>query len=568
MNSNADHHKHGGIIHTYLGYDPHRFPMPDAQHPDLVGPVFEHMIAYGNLEHLTAETLAQATELDPSQIAGLGPSIQSLLVMLEQRKRKILQTYETRSVITTADRVFHNWINQMRPPDSQRRPFMRALGDQQISDLERLWYTLDQRSDFARQLVVAMDHLGHKYEIQQLAAAYDFTGRKELSIDKALQIKEELETIDRLIQQLKETAKDAKLYRVDLDQLARFATDVQIKNLDVIRRQIDQMLLFMAQQQGLEHDGQQFNLTPKAMKIIQSKLLDEVFCHLQASKTGRHAAGVSGDGQVELQRTQPYQFGDSLANMDVSSTLINALIRTGPELPIRIVPQDIQIHLTRHTPKCATVVCMDMSGSMRWSGHYVNVKKMAMALHGLVRSEYPGDFLDFVEVYSLPKRRHISEVPKLLPKPVTIGDPVVRLKVDMSQEGVTEFDVPPHFTNLQHGLKLARQLLQGQDTPNRQIVLITDGLPTAHFEDHWLYLLYPPDRQTERATLREGLLCKQQEIVINIFLLSSWSQSQDDIRFAHRLAQDTTGRVFFTGGDDLDRFVVWDYVRHRRSIIG
>ncbi len=103
-----------------------------------------------------------------------------------------------------------------------------------------------------------------------------------------------------------------------------------------------------------------------------------------------------------------------------------------------------------------------------------------------------------------------------MPKPVTLYDPVVRLKADMSDERVSEMQIPPHFTNIQHGLQLARQLLAAQDTPNRQVILITDGLPTAHFEGKDLYLLYPPDPRTEEATLREGQLCRREGITINI----------------------------------------------------
>ena len=148
-----------------------------------------------------------------------------------------------------------------------------------------------------------------------------------------------------------------------------------------------------------------------------------------------------------------------------------------------------------------------------------------------------------------------------------VFDPVVRLYVDMSDPEITELDVPPHFTNIQHGLQVSRRLLAGQDTPNRRVILITDGLPTAHFEDNRLYLLYPPHRRTEEATLREGQLCARERITINIFLLPTWSQSREDVQFAHRMAETTKGRVFFTAGRDLDRYVVWDYVNRRRQII-
>jgi uncharacterized protein with von Willebrand factor type A (vWA) domain len=214
------------------------------------------------------------------------------------------------------------------------------------------------------------------------------------------------------------------------------------------------------------------------------------------------------------------------------------------------------------------VVIMDMSGSMRYDGQYMNVKRMALAMQGLIQSEYPGDFLRFIEMYTFAKLRAPGEIIDLMPKMVTIHDPWIRLKCDMSDDRISEQQIHPHFTNIQHALRLARQNLATIDTPNKQIVLITDGLPTAHFEEQILYMLYPPDPRTEQATLREGQQAAKDGIIINIFLVPSWSQSEEDIRFAQRLAQQTKGRVFFTGGNDLDRFVVWDYVQRKREILG
>jgi uncharacterized protein with von Willebrand factor type A (vWA) domain len=212
-------------------------------------------------------------------------------------------------------------------------------------------------------------------------------------------------------------------------------------------------------------------------------------------------------------------------------------------------------------------VLLDMSGSMRYDGLYVNVKRMGLALDGLIRREYPGDYLHFIEVYTFAKPRHPGEIVNLLPRPVTIVDSVVRLRADMSDPNLSEIHIPQHFTNIQHGLRLARQMLAAQDTPNRQIVLITDGLPTAHFEGEHLYLLYPPHARTEEATMREGRLCRREGITINVFLLQSWWQSSEDVQFARRLCESTAGRVFFTAGKDLDRYVVWDYLKRRREIV-
>ena len=243
------------------------------------------------------------------------------------------------------------------------------------------------------------------------------------------------------------------------------------------------------------------------------------------------------------------------------------MLRNGPGLPVRVEARDLLVHRTRNAPKCATVVLLDLSGSMRYNGLYINVKRMGLALQGLIHRQYPGDHLQFIEVYSFAKPRQFGEIVTLLPKPVSIDDPVVRLRVDMSNPEVSEFRVPAHFTNIQHGLQLARCYLAAQDTPNRQVILITDGLPTAHFEGQYLYLLYPPDPRTEEATLREGRLCQREGITINIFLLANWAQTAKDVRFAHRLADSTRGRVFFTAGKNLDRYVLWDYMSRRREIV-
>ena len=419
-----------------------------------------------------------------------------------------------------------------------------------------------------------MERLGDKYQIDELASKYEFTGRQPMSIDEALAIKQELETIDKLLKQLEEAAETAQIAIIDLEEMAQFADGEQMDELAQLQRQVEQMLQQMAEQQGLEKTSRGYQLTPQAYRLFQGKLLERIFSQLQASRSGRHQGPIVGEGAVELQTTKPYEFGDSITQMDMPQSLINALLRTtaeriaAPGTPQRLTGDDIVIHRTKNNPKCATAVLMDMSGSMRQGGQYVNVKRMALALDGLIRKEYPGDFLQFLEMYSIAKPVAAGDVAGLLPKPVTIFDPVVRLRADMSREEISESDLPPHFTNIQHALQLGRQFLVSRDTPNRQIILITDGLPTAHFEGPNLYLLYPSDPATEAATMREAFLCQREGIVINIFLLQSWNQSHEDIRFAHKLAETTKGRVFFTAGRDLDRFVVWDYVNRHKSIIG
>ena len=558
----------GGVIHTYQRYDPVRFPSPTAPPPDMVSTALEHMLYFGNTRELTEEELARAVKIDPSQIQGLGPSLDALIAMLLERKRKILQTYESDTVQQLARQRYHQLAEQIKPPNKYRPAFRRAVRAEQIVDLEELWYATAKKDPrFASQLLRLGDRLGEKYLIDELAARYEFVGQTPMSIPQALQIKEELDTIERLLKQLQEATKTAQIGIIDLQELAQFAEPGDVEQLGALQQQIQDYLRELAEQQGLERAADGFRLTPKAYRLFQSHLLQEIFSELQASRTGRHQGPVIGEGAIELQRTKPYEFGDSVTQMDIPASMINAMIRDGAHRPVRMKPEDIEVHLTRNTPKCATAVLLDMSGSMRHAGQYINVKRMALALDGLISKEYPGDFVQFIEIYTFAKPRHVSEIAGLMPKPVTLYDPIVRLRADMSNPNVSEWHIPPHFTNIQHGLHLARRHLAHKDTPNRQVILITDGLPTAHFEQEDLYLLYPPDPRTEEATMREGLLCSREGITINIFLLPSWSQTHEDIQFAHRLAESTQGRVFFTAGNDLDRYVVWDYVHRKKQLI-
>lgn len=571
----------GGLIHAYQKYDPKHFPSPRQPEPDLASAAFEHMMQFGSLRRLTPEELANAIKIDPSQIAGLGPSLESLIKMLEERKRKILATYETSRVMKEAAEQVKDAAARAEAPKRLRQAFSRAVRQEQIRDLERLWYGVE-RSDprFAADLLKVTNRLGEKYQVDELAAKYEFTGRTPMDVPKALDIKEELEAIDKLLEQLREAMENAQVAVIDMEALAEFVEEADIDQLRGLRQQVEDYMREMAARQGLEVDDEgNYQLTPQAYRTFQGKLLQEIFNDLEASRSGRHEGRITGDGAVELPRTKPYEFGDSPTHMDVPQSMINALLReagasphattTGRD-PIRIhlKPEDIEIHQTRNNPKCATCIILDMSGSMRYGGLFIDAKRMALAMDGLIRREYPGDFLQFLEMATFATPKHISQVPRLLPKPVTIYDPVVRLRVDMSREDVTESIIPPHFTNIQHSFRLARQFLSAQDTPNRQIILITDGLPTAHFDGSMLYMLYPPDPLTEDATMREAMACARERVTINVFLVPSWSQSSEDIRFAQRMAEATSGRVFFTGGHDLDRYVLWDYVNNRRKIIG
>lgn len=563
-------HRIGGVVHTYQKFNPLEFPSPTEEPPDVVSSAFEFALSYGKYRKLTEEELARAVRLTPDQIRGLGPSIDALIAMLEERKRKLLSTYTVDGLVDRASSQFERNAKHARPPADLRKEFQRAVHSRQIYLLEQLWYRAERDNTvFASQVLRVVESLADIYQIDELVSKYAFTGSQSMDVPLAIEVKKQLEKIDEMLEQLRQAAKTAQIGLIDMEALAEIAPPEDLAQLEELRHQIQNHLREIAERQGLERDEQgQFQLTPKAHRIFQSRLLDRVFSNLHPGRSGRHTGRIIGEGSVELPSTKDYEFGDSIANMDPVQSVLNAMIRRPNDRPVRIGGEDIEIHRTRNNPKCATTVIMDMSGSMRYDGQYIHVKRMALAFQGLIQSEYPGDFLRFIEMYSFAKLTPPGEIIDLMPKPVSIHNPVVRLKVDMSDLDISEQDVPAHFTNIQHALRLARQNLANVDAANKQVVLITDGLPTAHFERETLFLLYPPDPRTEIETMKEAAQCAAEGIVINIFLVPSWSQTEEDIRFAYRMAEHSKGRVFFTAGNDLDRFVLWDYVDRKREILG
>src|SRR6185369_15508827 len=216
--------KLGGVIHTYQRYDPVNFPSPTQPPPDVVSPAFDHLLLYGSMRRLTEEELARAIHLDPSQIRGLGPSLEALMAILRERKRKILATYETKKVQNEAKRSFHGQADQAQPPKDIASKFAKAVKDEQLRDLERLWYQAgDERGKFARQLLQLVERLGEKYQVDELAGKYEFTGQTPMTVPQALEIKEDLEKIDQLLKQLEEAAKTAQVGIIDMEALAEFA---------------------------------------------------------------------------------------------------------------------------------------------------------------------------------------------------------------------------------------------------------------------------------------------------------------------------------------------------------
>jgi Ca-activated chloride channel homolog len=318
----------------------------------------------------------------------------------------------------------------------------------------------------------------------------------------------------------------------------------------------------------LDKDGQgKLRLTPRAVSKMQRKALMEVFANLKDGQREGHERVTPGLGGERIEGTKPYSYGDPVSELDLHQTLHNALTRhglpakNGGQSKIRFDEKDFELHLHEGVTSCSTVVLIDMSGSMMRYGRFISAKRVAMAMQALVRGRFPQDSIDFVGFYSGASRIPEVMLPLTMPKPVTIYDYQVRLKVPLSQLD----KAPQHFTNLHMGLQLARRILRKRSSENKQIFIITDGQPTAHVEGDFAWLLYPPDPRSTVATLKEAVTAVREGCRISTFALIEDYWGMDWVGFVDQLTKLTKGVAFYTSSGELASCIMESYLSGRKK---
>jgi uncharacterized protein with von Willebrand factor type A (vWA) domain len=341
---------------------------------------------------------------------------------------------------------------------------------------------------------------------------------------------------------------------------------------DPDKQQISEMLEQLLQEGMLDKDGKgKLKLTPRSINQMQRKALMEVFSNLRLGQREGHEKITAGQGGERIEGTKPYQFGDPVSELDLHATLHNALSRHG--LPkaslsdrtvgpkIRFDERDFELHLHEGTTSCSTVVLLDMSGSMMRYGRFLAAKKVALAMQALVRSKFPQDSIDFVGFYSGAARIAEHALPLTMPKPVSLYDYQVRMRVAIDQLD----KAPQHFTNLHMGLQLARRILQKRGGDNKQMFIVTDGQPTAHVEGDYVHLLYPPDRRSTVATLKEAVLAVRDGCRISTFALIEDYWGMDWVDFVDQLTKLTKGVAFYTNSANLSSCIMESYLSGRKK---
>ena len=374
------------------------------------------------------------------------------------------------------------------------------------------------------------------FPFDDMSREYPFMGDESLSLDQAMELMGHLQDMDDLERQIQQVMRNGNLNDIDLDKVEEIMGEET-------RRQLEQMqnVLRQLEEAGyLKRNDKRLELTPRAIRKLAQQALKEVFAELKKDRLGRHEVYHRGEGGEYTGETKQYEFGDPF-DVDLHRTLFNAVLREGPNVPIRLSASDLEIHRTEHLSQVATVLMLDQSRSMGMYGSFTAAKKVAMALYWLIHSQYPRD-----QFYI-----------------VGFSDYGMELKGEDLPE--VSWNAWVSGTNMQHGLMLARKLLSKKTVATKQVLMITDGEPTAHLEGSKAYFSYPPSWRTIEETLKEVKRCTQEGITINTFMLETNYYLMD---FIDKMTRINQGRAFYTNPSQLGKFVMVDYLRGRRKRVG
>jgi uncharacterized protein with von Willebrand factor type A (vWA) domain len=359
----------------------------------------------------------------------------------------------------------------------------------------------------------------------------NFTGDDPMQFGQMPSLLSTLGDLDQLENIHRNATQPGVLAEVDLDRARELLGDDASRSL--VRLRVLKRLLAVA---GLiEQREGRLELTPRAIRAIGNKALSDLYRKLMKDRAGRHELERTGFGNEHAYEHKPYEFGDPF-HLNVQETVKNAIWRAGAGTPVQLKPDDFEVERTEMLTRSATVLLLDVSLSMPMRDNFLPAKKVAMALHALITSQFPRDYFGLV----------------------SFGRVAREVKPELLPEMSWDFE---WGTNMQHALLLARKQLSRQ-TGTKQIIMVTDGEPTAHIEGGEAYFQYPPSPITIEETLKEVMRCTRDRIRINTFMLD---ESYYLKSFVEQMMRVNGGRAFFTNADTLGDYVLVDFLDHRRQ---
>ena len=513
-------------------------------------------------ERLKQEVVQSYLDQAAGAIAGMGPEERDRLRRALDALNKMLEQREAGEELDPSFQQFMDEFGDFFPGDPENLDELLEQLAQRMAATSAMLasMTAGQRQQLQALMDELLGDMDLSWQINRLAgnlrsmfpdAAWDrrvsFSGADAPGLAEASDLFSSLADLDQLEQLLSGSPQPGALAEVDLERARQLLGNDSAASLAELAK-----LSKRLEDAGLveNHEGR-LELTPRGLRHIGQRALRELFSRLSKDRLGGHELALQGTGHERADQTKPYEFGDPF-NLSIERTLRNALRRQatldeetvpstshrGIRFPVRLQPDDFEIEQTEHLTSCATVLLLDLSLSMPMRDNFLAAKKVAIALHSLISSQFPRDYLGMVGFSEIAREIRAAELP------------------EVSWDFV-------YGTNMQHALLLARRMLASHPG-TKQIVMITDGEPTAHLmEDGEVFFNYPPVQATVDATLSEVLRCTREHIRLNTFALDATGHLRE---FVEKITQLNGGRAFFTTPETLGDFVLVDFIEHRRAM--
>jgi len=501
----------------------------------------EHLNNTGDLQQAMRRLIQRGMGEGEERVSGLD----DLLSRVAREMRRLYERYQLRSALDQVGEKLEAIVKQEKQVLAEQ-----GEGKPEAGEKEKFLDQLPPRPSEAIEALASYDFEDEKArsEFEELHRQLDeikrleqytwrdgniFRGGTRLDLKEASKLLERMEGLHQLENQLSSN----HMKDVNLDLLRSLLGEQAGQEFEQVAR-----LESLLEEGGYVMErGDHFALTPRGVRKIGQLALRDIYKQLSRDGMGRHIMRRRGSQDQRMDESRPYAYGDSF-DLHMLQTLKNALIRQGG-VPLQLHPKDFAVYESDYGTRAATVLLLDMSWSMSWEGRFTAAKKVALAMESLSRSLYPRDYFGIVGFFT----RAVELKPKDLPEASwNMGDP---------------------FTNLQDGLRLASELLDRKPSQNQQMIVITDGQPTAYCRQGRLYCEWPLSfggisQRAAEETLKEAERITRKGITINTFMLDDSPVLKDFVEGMTRLNR---GRAFYTRPDNLGQYLLVDYISRIRK---
>jgi uncharacterized protein with von Willebrand factor type A (vWA) domain len=503
----------------------------------------EHLNETGDLQQAVRRMLRRGLRDGEERVSGLD----DLLAQVTRERKRLYDRYRIRSALEEAAKRLDSVVSQERnalqeqrqekPELQEKEKFLERLPSKLSEAIEKLFsYKFEDPSAEAEfgELASQLEQI-RKLEHYVSREGGLFRGQMPLDLPQSEELMQKMEGLRRLEGQLSGNELD----QVDMDLLASLLGGEAQQAFEAVAR----MESLLEEGGYVVAEGDRYELTPRAVRRIGQLALRDIYKKLTRDGMGQHAVKPSGTQERVGEETKRYSYGDPL-NLSMVETLKSALLRE-PRVPLELRPEDFAVYQMDYATRAATVLLLDMSWSMSWDGRFAAAKKVALAMGTLIRSLYPRDYFAIVGFFTRAVEIKAHDLPEAT---WNMGDP---------------------FTNLQDGLHLASELLHRRPSRNQQMIVITDGQPTAYYSQGRLYCEWPLSfggisQKAAQETLREAERVTRKGITINTFMLDDSPVLRN---FIEEMTRINKGRAFYTRPEQLGEYMLVDYIARKRKKI-